>query len=76
MQFSMRSLLQDNATAININNLWPTLRQKQYYNAMCELKHELEILICIPDMDENLKIKMKRSLAKVTFLVNKLKEKI
>ena len=76
MHHSLRAILKDETNTININNLWPTLRQKQYYNAMCELKHELEILIRIPDMEENLKIKMERSLTKVTLLVDKLKEKL
>lgn len=76
MKSSIRTLLKSDLHIIDISNFWPDLRQKQYYNAMCELKNELETLIGIPDIGENLKTKMKRSLTKVTLLVSKLKEKI
>ena len=76
MKNTIRDLLDIKTNVINIDQHWPTLRQKQYYNAMCELKHELEVLANLPNIADSLKTKVKRSLEKITELVNKLSTKI
>jgi hypothetical protein len=76
MKNTLRNILDTKTHAININEHWPTLRQKQYYNAMCELKKELEMLASLPNTSKSLKIKVTRSLKTITELVNKLSTKL
>ncbi|QOL20107.1 hypothetical protein [Candidatus Bodocaedibacter vickermanii] len=76
MKNTIRDLLEIKTNVVNIDQHWPTLRQKQYYNAMCELKQELEVLAGLPNIAESLKTKVSRSLEKVAELVNKLSKKI
>ncbi len=76
MKNTIRDLLDIKTNVINIDQHWPTLRQKQYYNAMCELKQELEVLASLPNIAESLKTKVSRSLEKITELVNKLSTKL
>lgn len=57
---------------ISVDHLWPTLRQKQYYNTLCDLKQELQTLQAIESLDEKLKIKAKRSLEKVNLMIVKM----
>lgn len=76
MKNTIRDILDIKTNVVNIDQHWPTLRQKQYYNAMCELKQELEVLAHLPNIAESLKTKVARSLEKVTELVNKLSTKI
>ncbi|MBH1989770.1 MAG: hypothetical protein I8H80_01165 [Alphaproteobacteria bacterium] len=76
MKNTIRDLLEIKTNVVNIDQHWPTLRQKQYYNAMCELKQELEVLASLPNIAESLKTKVSRSLEKVAELVNKLSKKI
>ncbi|MDP3641222.1 MAG: hypothetical protein Q8R43_02165 [Alphaproteobacteria bacterium] len=76
MKNTTRDLLAIKTSVINIDEHWPTLRQKQYYNAMCELKQELEVLSNLPNIAESLKTKVTRSLEKVTKLVNKISTKL
>ena len=76
MKNTTRDLLAIKTNVINIDQHWPTLRQKQYYNAMCELKQELEVLSNLPNIAESLKIKVTRSLEKVTKLVSKISTKL
>lgn len=76
MKNTLRNLLDTKTDIINLDAHWPTLRQKQYYNAMCELKQELEVLASLPNIAEALKIKVFRSLEKITELVNKLSKKL
>jgi hypothetical protein len=76
MSIQLRAILNTEINMIDISHLWPILRQRQYYNAMCELKNELEILSSLPNLKENLKVKIAKSLERITFLVDKLKEKL
>lgn len=76
MKNTLRNILDAQTNVININKLWPTLREKQYYNAMCELKQELEMLANLPNIAETLKAKVDRSLKKITTLVNKMATKL
>lgn len=57
MKNTIRDLLEIKTNVVNIDQHWPTLRQKQYYNAMCELKQELEVLAGLPNIAESLKTK-------------------
>jgi hypothetical protein len=61
-----------NHPMINIETLWPALRQRQYYNAMCDLKHELEVLAALPNIDSQLKEKVTRSLDKIRAIILKM----
>lgn len=76
MKNTIRNVLDIETNVINIDQHWPTLRQKQYYNAMCELKQELETLANLPNIAESLKTKVNRSLEKITEIVNKLSTKL
>lgn len=72
MKNTLRNILDTQTDIINIDNLWPTLREKQYYNAMHELKLELELLSSLPNISASLKIKVERSLKKITGLITKM----
>lgn len=76
MKNTLRSILDTKTNVINIDTLWPTLREKQYYNAMCELRQELEMLASLPNIADTLKAKVDRSLKKITSLVNKMTTKL
>jgi hypothetical protein len=75
MQKNLRELFKLETNAIIIDNMWPALRQRQYYNAMCDLKHELEVLAFLPNIAKDLKKKVIRSLEQINIIVSKLKEK-
>jgi hypothetical protein len=76
MKNTLRSILDTHSNIIDIDKLWPTLREKQYYNAMCELKQELELLASLPNIADTLKAKVDRSLIKITELVTKMTIKL
>jgi ethanolamine utilization protein EutP (predicted NTPase) len=76
MTKTIREILDTKTGVINIDGHWPTLRQKQYYTAMCELKQELEVLESLPNIADSLKTKVSRSLEKITGLINKLSKKL
>lgn len=57
---------------ISIEHIWPELRRKQYYNTLCDLKQELQILQEIPNLNNKLKIKAKRSLDKINIMIMKM----
>lgn len=76
MKTSLRNILDTHTNIIDIDKLWPMLREKQYYNAMCELKQELELLASLPNIADTLKAKVDRSLKKITALVTKMATKL
>lgn len=76
MKSTLRKLLNENINIISIDHIFSNLRQRQYYNAMEELKDELKILVSLPNIPDRLKIKIHRSLEKILTLVNKLKENL
>lgn len=71
MSNTARTVLSSQSSNINIDQLWPALRQKQYQNALCDLKIELENLTNLPNIAPDLKVKIERSLEKITQLVKK-----
>lgn len=75
MTNTLRNILNTQTNTIDISNLWNDLRKKQYFNAMSELRQELEILANLPNMSESLKAKVDRSLKKITALVSKMADK-
>lgn len=75
MTNTVRNILDTHTNIIDISNLWDNLRKKQYFNAMSELRQELEILANLPNMSESLKAKVDRSLKKITALVSKMADK-
>lgn len=71
MTNTIRDILKPNASNINIDKLWASLRQKQYQNALCDLRVELETLSNLPNLAPDLKAKVERSLEKITQLIQK-----
>lgn len=76
MTNTLRNILNTQTNTIDISNLWNDLRKKQYFNAMNELRQELEILTHLPNLSESLKAKVDRSLKKITALVSKMADKL
>ncbi len=71
MSNTLRDILRPKTNDINIGHLWLNLRQKQYRNALCDLRTELETLSNLPNLAPELKEKVQRSLEKITLLINK-----
>jgi hypothetical protein len=62
----------DENQLISIEHLWPKLRSKQYYNTLCDLRQELNILQSIPGIEPEIRTKAIRSLEKINILIMKM----
>lgn len=76
MPNTLRDILKSDSTNINIDQLWSNLRQKQYQNALSDLRAELETLSKLPSLAPDLKAKVERSLEKITLLIKKHQKNI
>jgi hypothetical protein len=76
MSKTIRDVLKTDAATINIASLWSNLRQKQYQNALSDLRGELEKLANLPNLESELRAKVERSLEKITLLIKKHQKNI